>query len=284
MADFAAYLELSEEGGGSHKFYEVEIQGQIVKIPAALVREVRAVSPLPLPGNPDAPDEWPADPNRVGYFYAPSAFTLGAGRGYLSQKELAVTAAAFGVTDFFDIQVGTIIPTLFIEDSQVAMLGGKLGGKLTPWLRIGGGTQVFFTGGEQIGFLFGNATIGDEDRNLTVGGGVATNFDFASGDYIPVFVLAGNYRLGAKTALVTENWLVVPPPGVASFLDSIFLPTGGVRLFGPAFAVDLGLGIFKIQDSPVIPFPWVGFTWNWELPYADRLQEKKEQRAAELPR
>ena len=113
--------------------YDVEIQGQIVKIPAALVREVREiqeVSPLPLPGNPDAPDEWPADPNRVGYFYAPSAFTLGAGRGYLSQKELAVTAAAFGVTDFFDIQVGTILPTLFIADSQVAVLGGKLGGKL----------------------------------------------------------------------------------------------------------------------------------------------------------
>lgn len=32
MADFAAYLELSEEGGGSHKFYEVEIQGVTLTI------------------------------------------------------------------------------------------------------------------------------------------------------------------------------------------------------------------------------------------------------------
>lgn len=32
MPDFRSYLELSEEGGGSHKFYEVVIEGTTLTI------------------------------------------------------------------------------------------------------------------------------------------------------------------------------------------------------------------------------------------------------------
>ncbi len=222
---------------------------------------VAVAAPLPLPGEGGvSPHGWPSDPNRVGYFYSPSAFTLGAGRGYVSQKELAITAAAFGITDFWDIQVGTVLPLLFTE-SRVGIVGTKVAFKIAPGVRFGGGVQVFFVAADAGLIPFVVATVGDEDRHLSVNLGYASALGVGA-PTIGLVTVSGDYRLGARSALVTENWILIYDQFASGFFA---VPTAGVRLFGPEFAVDLGAGVLATSNA-VIPLPWVGFTWNWGLP------------------
>ena len=206
------------------------------------------------------PRRWPSDPNRVGYFYSPSAFTLGAGRGYVSQKELVITAAAFGLTDFWDIQVGTILPLLFTE-SRVGIAGTKVAFKVAPGVRLGGGVQAFFVGSDAGLIPFVVATVGDEDHHASLNLGYLSAVG-AGAPSIGLISASGDYRLGARSALVTETWILVYDQFAGGFLA---VPSAGIRLFGPQFAVDLGAVVLATSEA-VIPLPWVGFTWNWGLP------------------
>jgi len=218
------------------------------------------VTPVPLPGDRPSdtpPEEWPSDPNRVGYFYSPSAFTLDQGRGYVSQKELAFTAVAFGITDFWDIQVGTVVPLLFTE-ARVGVVGTKFAFKVAKGLRVGFGTQAFFVADVFGAVPFGVVSVGNEDRHLSINAGALLP---DGNPAVPLVTLSGNYRLGPRSALITENWIVVEDEFAAGVL---IVPTAGVRLFGPQFAVDLGAGVFAVEGQ-VIPLPWVGFTWNWGI-------------------
>ncbi len=262
--------------------------GTMLRFPSAAIREVRPVSAaptpapevkkeLPLPG--EAPGArtttggWPPDPNRSRYLYSPSAFSLGKGRGYVSQKELVITEAAFGITDWWDIQAGTSVITLLIPGGEFALLGTKFSLNPVKDFRVGIGGQALVTSDPALVLGFVNATYGNEDKHITLAvGGLTTFLDGVAGAPGGALVtLSGNIRLGPKAALITENWF---------FLGDSFSPTGdavwlvpslAVRLFGPSFATDLGLvPIFTGSTPVVLPIPWVGFTWNFALPYADK--------------
>ncbi len=266
--------------------------GTMLRFPAEAVREVREVTPAvvappPAPANcpklemplPDAnptgprtPHAWERDPNRNRYMYAPSGFTLGKGHGYVSQKELLLTEAAYGITDFWDIQAGTSLITLAIPGGAVGVLGTKLAVPITPTLRVGGGAQGLFAADLALAAVFGTVTLGTEDRHVSFNAGttVLTNGEEVRMSPGGILIVSGNYRVGPRVALLSENWI---------FVGSQFTPTGepvwlvpafAVRLFGPSFATDLGLVPLIVANSgiPVIPIPWVGFTWNYSLPNA----------------
>jgi hypothetical protein len=263
MIPASAVRSVSEAGGPVDRVTPakpVESVATPVQPVTAPVHPVEPPAP-PLPEEPSAgtsPNGWPSDPNRVGYFYAPSAFTLGQGRGYVAQKELAITAAAVGITSFWDVQVGTVLPLLFTE-TRVGIAGTKVALRLAPGLRVGAGVQAFFVASEVGAAPFVVVTLGNEDRHISLDLGLARFLTQAGGGSIVLATLSGDYRLGPRTALVTENWVFVGdlfPAGL------FVVPTAGVRLFGPAFAVDLGGGVLSV-DGTVVPLPWVGFTWNW---------------------
>ncbi|GDX83055.1 hypothetical protein LBMAG42_48660 [Deltaproteobacteria bacterium] len=273
--------------------------GTMLRFPSAAIREVRPATPppppvvcpeptavattpppaggdLPLPtdhpGEPRTAEGWPRDPNRNRYLYAPSGFTLGAGHGYVSQKEILLTEVAYGITDFWDVQAGTSLITLVIPDGQFGVLGTKLAAPVTPLLRLGGGTQVLFATDMILAAVFGTVTFGTEDKHLSINAG--TTF-FGHEDFVEpadggIVIISGNYRLGPRTALIMENWLFIGQGFTPTGDDLWLVPTAGVRLFGPNFATDLGLVPIFIDDSsvPVIPIPWVGFTYNFAMPYA----------------
>lgn len=271
--------------------------GTMLRFPPAAIREVRPWEPaatptdvavaapatpappaeLPVPG--EAPGRrktaagWTGDPNRSRYLYAPSGFSLGKGRGYVSQKELVITEAAFGITDWWDLQAGTSVVTLLIPGAAFGLVGTKFSLPIGKDFHVAAGGQALFLETSALALGFVTGTYGNEDRHVSVGvGGLTTIIDGVAGAPTGVVAtLSGNYRLSSRVALVSENWFL--------FGDT-FTPTGGpvwvvpslaVRLMGPTFATDLGLvPILTDSDPPVIPIPWVGFTWNFALPYADK--------------
>ncbi len=235
--------------------------GQRVELPASAVKAIGST-----PSATPAAGDWGEDPNRNRYFYSPSAHSLGAGKGYLAQRALVITSAAVGVTDFWDVEAGAILPLLFTE-SPIAVVGTKLSAKAGERVRAGVGAQVFLTPEGSLGFVFANGTYGNDDRHGTVAAGVLANFD--TGEIgADIVSTSFNWRLGEKTAVIGEVWWTYWPEGGPWPDSNVFVvPAGGVRLFGPKFAVDLGLvPIITAEPSvPVVPVPWVSFAWNWSL-------------------
>ena len=83
------------------------------------------------------------DPNRTRYLYGPSALTLDAGEGYISQKELFFTSVAYGVTDNITILGGTIIPVLFAGEF-FGIFGTKFSYEVAEdTFHIAGGAEAF---------------------------------------------------------------------------------------------------------------------------------------------
>lgn len=243
--------------------------GQELLIPATAVARLAPVSQQPGAES----SRWGPDPNRSRYLYSPTAFPLGQGNGYVAQRALVLTTGAVGVFNFLDAELGVILPTLF-TGTPVATTGLKLAAPVHDKVRIGGGAQAVLVpadGLQAIGFAFANTTYGTPDTHVTLAGGAA--LDFSSADlWAGVATLGANHRLGPNTALITENWFIWltqddGPWGVPFFA----VPSGGVRLFGPNFAVDLALVpvITGESELPVLPLPWVSFSWNWSIEKGD---------------
>ncbi len=255
--------------------------GSTLRFPAVIVREVRPIvtKPLPLPAaapgaavnrpstDPNAP--WDPDPNKSRYLYSPSAFGLGQGKGYVSQKQLLLTEAAIGITDWWDFQVGTSVITLFIPDAAFGIVGTKVSFGVTKDVHLALGGQALFFGEGAVGLGFGTVTYGTPDRHISLSaGGLAASFNGSVESAGTLLVaLSGNYRLGPRTALVSENWFLIGGDFQPSGGEVFAVPSLAVRMFGPTFATDLGIVPIITPDSSttVIPIPWVGFTWNYAI-------------------
>ncbi|MFZ5476174.1 MAG: hypothetical protein ACOZNI_05310 [Myxococcota bacterium] len=212
-------------------------------------------------GEPERPA--PADPARATYFFSPSAYTRGHGLVTLAQSELAFTTVGAGVTDFWEVQAGTFLPTVLFREARVVLAGTKVAAPVGEGLHVGaGGLAFLLPEGEEAAVVYANVTVGPPATNFTVaGGGVLPS---RGGDPQGAVVLAGLHRVGPRTALVTENLLRVDGPTVEGLF---LLPSAGVRLYGPAFAVDLGGFLFEQADDgwPPLVLPWLGFTYGWSL-------------------
>jgi hypothetical protein len=212
------------------------------------------------------------DPNRGRYFYAPSAFPLGQGNVTLAQRALVLTTAAVGVFPGVDVEVGTILPTLFIREGQVGVLGAKGSVRVSERVRLGAGAQGFAFADTVGGFAFSTLTVGEPDLHVSVNGGVAMDF-LDPGAPIGVLAASVSRRFNKKFAFVSENWFLWFSEGEGPWGVPLFVvPSGGVRVFGGGFAVDIGLvPVFTgTSELPVLPLPWVSFVGNVRTGKAER--------------
>jgi hypothetical protein len=219
---------------------------------------------------------WFQDPNRTRYFYAPSAMTLRAGEGYFSQKELAFSAVAYGVTDHITVLAGSALPLWFVPDGYgINFVGGvKVGFQAMENLHLAAGAEslvlpIFgdgsgssFGGGSGMlgaGFVFGTGTFGTRDQHLSLAVGKPFLFYGSSSLVGDVIVVAsGSLRVLPNLSLITENWIF--PTGSIGNGEIPMLNSAGIRIMGNRLAADVGL--IRIPGTPV-PMPWLDFTYNF---------------------
>lgn len=219
---------------------------------------------------------WFEDPNRTRYFYGPSAMMLKKGQSYFSQKELLFSSVAYGITDYLNIQAGTVVPALFLGTSGInGIIGIKAGGQVDEWLHVAAGAQVLgvpalgdgYAFGA--GFFFGTATIGAPDQHFSLSVGkpfFASSTGVASGDSF-IATLSGNTRITENVALMNENWLLIPTfaRSTPQFISAHAI---GARVMGEHVAADVGF-IWSFTEAGLvtaIPLPWVDFTYNFDVP------------------
>lgn len=143
------------------------------------------------------------------YLYAPSSISLQKDQWYVSQK-LLFTSAVYGLTDNITVVAGTfsVFPPL------LSILGTKISIPITEKISASAGTELFIIGLDStipLAIGFGALTFGDTDRHLTIASGYLHDDNMAfldSKSGVPIMV-AGHYRFTNRTAVVTENWVLM---------------------------------------------------------------------------
>ena len=219
----------------------------------AAIREVRQYAADELHNG----ELWPENPHVSRLIFAPTAIALRKGEAYFADFWIFLVNAGYGVTDRFTIGAGmSIIPGLTITDNLLFVipkyavlnqpkLKVALGGLFA---RVGG----FSSGSESVGILYGVATVGSRESNLTLGSGWGYVGDRISDK--PVLTLGGQHRVARRIALISENWFF-PFQNNSSGLVSY-----GLRLLGEKISVDFAFANPISDGNAFFPgIPLLGF-------------------------
>jgi hypothetical protein len=201
---------------------------------------------------------WPENPAGTRLLIGPTALPLEEGEATFSDVYLFFMSGQVALTNRVSIGAGlSVFPledftdNLFyltpkitlVETKPVAFAVGGLVGYL-------GGLRgdASNDGGASLGFLYGVATRGDRENNLTAG--VGWGYQGGEVSNQPVVLLGGQARVANRLALISENWIVQDDG------DTHAVVSYGFRILGERLAADVAF--FNATDSaayfPGIPF------------------------------
>jgi len=212
--------------------------------------------------------------------------------GYISQKELLFSAVAYSPTQDVSFLVGTSVPfailsAIYVDPSPLLGIAGfRYGTKVHENLYMGAGIEAFLIAGESVSIPFVNATYGNPEQHITIGGGVGLrNFEVDQAQLAPFFVSAYQ-RISPSLAFITENWLLTSPSynyvstdGTESYCDPYYYDNCemqydwgqldlemvassiGVRFISTKFTTDIGLINVFGPYGDYVPIPWLDVSW-----------------------
>lgn len=196
----------------------------------------------------------------------PTALPLGAGNGYISQRQIAATIVGIGITDGIELSAGAVLPLLGNDYSRMAVLGAKISVPASETLY----TAVALEGL----FLFGSNWVAPHalvtwtpagGSTYTLGGGSAV--DVKSGDTAGLLMISGAWPVAPRVSFLGEFWLLSGelPYGPSSMV----MPGTALRFFLRDWSIDAGFVPFDSSfgtRGAIIPLPWFDVTWNFGRP------------------
>ena len=228
-------------------------------------REVRSVRAYPATALHDGV-LWPENPHATRLLFAPTAIPLRRGEGYVADFWIFFASAATGITDRFTLGAGmSLFPldnftdnlfyalpkyTVISQPRLKVALGALMAS--VPWSSNDDGGRRR----QSLGILYGVATTGSTESNLTLGAG----WGYVGGTLAnkPVITVGGQHRATKRIALISENWFVPFDNGGGGFVSY------GVRMLGEKIAVDLALGSPVGADTFYFPgIPLLGFAFKF---------------------
>jgi len=198
---------------------------------------------------------WHDNPQSTRYLFAPNAIGLRKGEGYYQNTWILFNNVNYGITNNFSLGAGTVPLFLFGSSSTPFWIMPKLSIPVANDLvHLSAGALIGGVIGEEDGsggLLYGTGTVGDTNKNLTLGLGYA----YGGGEIssTPVVNISGMYRTGQSIYFISENYFIpdTDAGGLVSF---------GVRWAPENFAVDFAL-IRPLEDlGSFVGLPWLGLT------------------------
>ena len=143
------------------------------------------------------------NPHPSRYLFAPSAFPLKKGEGYINAFYFLVWQAQYGITDNFSLGVTTswILAPTFLNAKYTIPLGDKLN------MAIGGQIGKLYIADENpVTLGFSTLTYGTPESNVSV------NVGYGSYEKDGMFIatISGNQRIGKSASLMGEFWYCQP--------------------------------------------------------------------------
>jgi hypothetical protein len=204
------------------------------------------------------------------YFFNTNGYGLPKGEGYYQNTWVAVNGVNVGLTNNLSIGVGMVPIFLFALGESVETpiwLTPKLTipikkdkvnlgiGVLHAFL-VGGGSGNNGSGG----ILYGTATFGPKDHNISMGLG----WGYASGNGMsdrPTISISYLKRKSPKWAFVTENYYIAVGD------EAVIVLSGGARFIGKKLSIDFGgFTTLMTEDQDIIPvLPWLSLAVPFKL-------------------
>ena len=198
---------------------------------------------------------WFPNPQSTRYFWSPNGYGLKEGEGYYQNNWVIWNQFAYGLSDNFSIGAGVIPLFLFsvptpvfatvkfsipVVDEKFNIAAGAIAGTII------GESETGF------GILYGLATLGSPDVNVTFGLG----YGFAGGEMAstPAININGLMRVSKSSYIITENYIL------SGGGESVVLISFGGRTIFKKVALDYGLVLPFFGDGIEIALPWLGFS------------------------
>lgn len=198
---------------------------------------------------------WHENPQSTRYLFASNALGIKKGEGYYQNTWIMFNNVNYGITNNFSIGAGMIPTFLFGVSATPFWIMPKLSIPVaSDMLHFSAGALIGGVLGEDggsAGLLYGTSTVGNTDKNLSLGLGYA----YGGGEIssTPLVNISGMYRTGKSIYLVSENYFA---PGTgANGLVSF-----GVRWAPENFAVDFALLRPLEELGSFVGIPWLGLT------------------------
>jgi hypothetical protein len=200
---------------------------------------------------------WLPQPQSARYFWAPNGYGLKRGEVYYQNVWVFYNQFSAGVTDYFSLGGGMMplfllggapTPVWIVPKFSIPVIEDKL--------NVGVGSLLGVVLGDEnpaFGILYGTATVGSQDKNVSFGMGYG--FADESWTRAPVFNISAMIRTGPRGYFLTENYLL--PTGDS---NTLLLSAGGRSIFKKA-GIDFGLFLpLNSELGEFIAFPWLGVT------------------------
>jgi hypothetical protein len=207
---------------------------------------------------------WFDNPQATRYLFSPNGYGLKKGEGYYQNIWVLLNQASVGITNNVSVGFGMIPLFLFRGPTPIWLLPKVSIPVKKDKFNLGAGAAIGtildtnrddFGESETTGFgiLYGLATIGSKDKNLSAGLG----YGYAGGGLAqsPTITLSGLIRTGPRGYLITENYLI------SSDTEAFGLVSLGGRRIIKRAGIDFGLISFVSADTDgLLAFPFLGVT------------------------
>jgi len=211
------------------------------------------------PGKVKDGNYWQDHMQSTRHFWSPNSYGLKKGEAYYQNVWIFFNQVSVGVTDNI-LLGGGMIPAFLIAGSPTPVwFTPKVSFPLVEnKINVGGGGLFATVLGEpdtNFGIVYGTATFGARDKNITVG--VGYGYGNSSWATQPTFSLSYISRVGRKGYFISENYLI-NIDGEYLFLGMI----GGRSMLGSGnVGLDYGLVVpLSTEIGDFLAIPWLGLT------------------------
>jgi hypothetical protein len=212
------------------------------------------------PINPDkvkGDQYWFDNPQSSRYFWEPNGYGLKKGEGYYQNIWVLFNQVSIGVTDNFSIGAGMVPLFLFGGLSTPAWITPKFSVPVKKdKFNLGAGALVATVLGEgetAFGLLYGIATAGSRDKNISLGLGYG--YSGKNWSNSPTVSLSSMIRTGAKGYFLTENYYISAGDGY------LLIFSAGYRWIIKKAGMDFGLFMpYENTFDSLLLIPWLGIT------------------------
>jgi hypothetical protein len=202
------------------------------------------------------------DPNYTRLLFSPTGRPMRAGGAYFADYYILFPLLAYGITNSISVQGGfSVVPGLPMK-YQVKYLSTKIGKQFNRNYALSGGILWGGVDKYYAGMLFAVNTFGPPQKSVTAGLGLGyyrdqnANIRFGQD---PVLLLGGTAKIGAHTALVSENWFILN--GDVPFDEQPL--SLAFRFYGSKLSADVGfICPLKLLTSG-FPIPWLSMMYNF---------------------
>ncbi len=200
---------------------------------------------------------WLPNPQSSRYFWAPNGYGLKKNEGWYQNIWIFYNQYSYGFTDNFSCGVGLIPLFLFGGTSTPVWIVPKFSIPVSKnRFNLGTGALLATVIGEEtdvFGLLYGTATLGSRDNNLSFG----MAYGFFDDDWaeVPVFNLSGMKRIGPRGYLISENYFITVDQETG-----VLFSVGG-RTIIRNIGLDYSLWIPAFPDmGTFVALPFLGIT------------------------